>query len=122
MFDLFRQGDYVDNPYKSFYEIRARNINLDYIYMNRYLSNVLLVVNVSPYDKEFQNEMDRLNDLKNKFNNEQFNILAFPTSQVDKLDVSDREMKQKLEENNIAKYSNINFFNRVNIYLIKDLC
>jgi|LauGreDrversion4_2_1035121.scaffolds.fasta_scaffold514784_2 glutathione peroxidase-family protein len=115
MLDLIRKGDYVDNPYKSFYEIRARNLNLDYTYMNSYLSNVLLVVNVSPYDKDFQREIEELNEIKDKFKKEQFNILAFPSSQLDKLAVSDKEMKEKLEENNIARYSNINFFNRVRL-------
>lgn len=115
MFDLIRKGDYVDNPYKSFFEIRARNLNLEYTYMNRYLSNVLLVVNVSPYDKDYEKELGELNVLKDKFKKEEFNILAFPTSQIDKLSVSDKEMKEKLEENNLARYSNINFFNRVSL-------
>ena len=114
MFDLFRKGDYVDNPYKSFYEIRARSLNNDYIYMNRYLSSVLLVVNVSPFDKEFEKQLELLNELKSKFANEQFNILALPCSQIDKLNVTDKEMKEKLIVTNIGKFeNNINFLNRV---------
>ena len=82
--------------------------------MNRYLSSVLLVVNVSPVDDQFQKQLDSLNDLKDKFAKEQFSILAFPSSQLDNVKLTDREMKEKLTENNIVIYeNNINFFNRV---------
>jgi glutathione peroxidase-family protein len=113
MYDLFRRGDYVDNPYKSFYETRAKNLNNDYVKMNRYKSHVLLIVNVSPFDKEFNKECEKLNNLKDKFKDEKFDILAFPSSQIDKIPVSDREMKEKLKDSQITKYSYLNFFNRV---------
>ena len=113
MFDLFRKGDYVDNPYKSFFEIRARNHNFEYVQMNKYLQNVLLVINVSPNDKNYEKEMENLNYLRDKFIDEKFNVLAFPTSQLDKVDTSDREMKQKMLEKNILIPSKIHFFNRV---------
>lgn len=113
MFDLLRKGDYVDNPYKSFYEIRARNLNFEYVQMNKYLQNVLLVVNVSPFDKNYDKEIENLNHIRDKFSDEKFNVLAFPTSQLDKVDSSDKELKEKILAKNILFPSKIHFFNRV---------
>ena len=33
MHDLFRSGNYVDNPYKSFFEIKARDLNKNIVQM-----------------------------------------------------------------------------------------
>jgi len=115
MLDLFRKGTYADNPYNNFFEIKARNLDKKTINMSDYEKKVVLLVNVSPFDQNSKEEFKKLNELKLKYKNEPFEILAFPSSQIDKKVLTDDEMKLKMKE-----VGDINFsvFNRVNIYLI----
>ena len=79
MQDLFRKGNYVDNPYNNFFEIRARDIDKNYVHMNQFNKKIILVVNISPVDKNLKLEYDKLLQLKDSFQNENLEILAFPS-------------------------------------------
>ena len=115
MMDLFKKGNYVDTPYNNFFEIKARDMDKNVIKMANFYKNIILVVNISPYDKNFEKEFNNLISLKTEFRDQPLEILAFPSSQLDNKELSDREMKEKLllEEmvkNNLDK---IRVFNRV---------
>jgi len=110
--DLFKKGTYADTPYSNFFEIKARNLEKKLVNMSDYEKKVLLLVNVSPFDPNFKEEFQKLNDLKLKYKNEPFEILAFPCSQLDKKELTDQEMKSKIEE--VGKL-NFNIFNRVSL-------
>jgi glutathione peroxidase len=113
--DLYKKGNYVETPYNNFYEIKARDLNKNFIKMDSFERKILLVVNISPYDKNLENEFEKLLILKNSFKNENFEILAFPSAQIDNVEVSDREMKEKLLDLDIVKNNiqKIHLFNRV---------
>jgi glutathione peroxidase-family protein len=115
MHDLFRSGNYVDNPYKSFFDIKARDLNKNLVQMNQYYKNILLVVNISPADKTLKEEYDKLITLKECFKNENFEILAFPSAQLDNIEISDREMKEQLMSIEYVKdnMNSVRLFNRV---------
>lgn len=115
MHDLFRKGNYVDNPYRSFFEIKARDINKNFVQMNQYYKNIVLVVNISPMDKNLEEEYDKLIQLKEAFKNENFEILAFPSTQIDNVGLSDKEMKEQLMSKHYVKenMNRIRLFNRI---------
>ena len=115
MHDLFRSGNYVDNPYKSFFEIKARDLNKNLVQMNQYYKNILLVVNISPTDNNLKEEYDKLTTLKECFKNDNFEILAFPSAQLDNVEISDREMKEQLMSIEYVKdnMNSVRLFNRV---------
>lgn len=115
MMDLIKRGNYVDNPYRNFYEIKAKDLDRNLVSLDQYKRKILLVVHISPYDKDFNEEYMKLIELKNNFNGERFEILAFPSSQLDNIEVTDNEMRNKLLENDLVKNNleKINLFNRV---------
>jgi glutathione peroxidase len=115
MMDLFKKGNYVDTPYHNFFEIRARDINKNHIQMRKFLKNIILVVNVSPLDPKFEEEYEKLIKLKNDLKGENFEILAFPSTQIDKVELSDREMKEKLMSIDTVRnnLNSVRLFNRV---------
>ena len=110
MFDLFKKGTYADTPYSNFFEIKAKSIDKKYIDMSDFENKVVLLVNVSPFDNNCESEFKKLNELKLKYKEDPFEILAFPTAQIDRKEVTDAEMKDKITE-----YGKLNFymFNRV---------
>jgi len=115
MHDIFKKGNYVDNPYKSFFEIKAKDLNKNMIHMNQFYKNIVLVVNISPVDKNLKEEYDKLIQLKESFKDEKFEILAFPSAQLDNVELSDREMKEQLMSIDYVKENSnkIKLFNRV---------
>ena len=115
MLDLYRKGNFVENPYNNLFEIRARDINKNTIKMSQFYQNTLLIVNISPCDRNFEAEFNKLLELKNELKNEKFEILAFPSCQIDNVELSDREMKEKLLSQDLIKNNldKIRIFNRV---------
>lgn len=115
MMDLFKKGNYVENPYQNFFEIKAKDIDKNVIRLDKYYTNTLLVANISPCDKNFIQEYEKLIQLKNSFKNEPFEILAFPSCQIDNLELSDLEIKDKLLSEDIVQKNldKIRLFNRV---------
>jgi glutathione peroxidase len=116
MLDLYRKGNYVDNPYKNFYEIKARDLNKNLISMDKYQDKILLVVNFCPFNKDVDEGFKNLDNLLNKIENKDknFEILAFPSCETDNLEVSDKEMKEKIMQFEKFKQNNkYNIFNRV---------
>ncbi len=113
--DIFKKGNFVETPYQNFYEIRAKDFDRNLIKMDKFYKNTLLVVNISPYDKNFDEELKKLIDLKNLFLNENFEILAFPSAQIDNVELSDKEMLNALMSNEIIRNNleKIKLFNRV---------
>lgn len=112
MLDLFKKGNYVDNPYNNFYEIKARDFDKNIIQMKNYQKKVLLIVNISPYDKNFKNEFESLQKLKENLG-ENFEILAFPSSELENIYISDREMREEILKKDFVDNQKINIFNRV---------
>ena len=112
MLDLFKKGNYVDNPYKNFYEISARDINKNPISMQKYKSKVLLVTNFNPFDKDLKDSYDKLIEMKENLGQD-FEILAFPSSELDKKNASDREIKDQILSWEFLDKEKINIFNRV---------
>ncbi len=112
MLDILKNGNYVDTPYNNFYEIKARDLNKNLIQMKEYQKKVLLVVNVSPYDKNSKSEFEKLLKLKETLG-ENFEILAFPSGEIEKVNVSDREMKEEILSKDFIDKNKINIFNRV---------
>lgn len=115
MMDLFKKGNYVETPYKNFYEIQARDLDKNIFKMKDLNKKILLVVNISPFDKNWENEFEKLIEIKKNYKNDKFEILAFPSGQIDNVEISDREMKDKLLNLEIVK-NNLNaikIFNRV---------
>ena len=74
MHDIFKKGNYVDNPYKSFFDIKARDLNKNMIHMNQFYKNILLIVNISPVDKNLKDEYEKLIQLKESYKDENFEI------------------------------------------------
>ena len=66
MHDIFKKGNYVDNPYKSFFEIKAKDLNKNMIHMNQFYKNIVLVVNISPIDKNLKEEYENLETERSK--------------------------------------------------------
>lgn len=112
MMDLFKKGNYVDNPYSSFYEISARDMEKNIINMKDYHRKVLLVVNVSPFDKNSKTEFEKLKDLKEALG-DNFEVLAFPSGELEKVYISDREMKQEINSREFIDKNKIKIFNRI---------
>jgi glutathione peroxidase-family protein len=113
MQDLFQRNRYyVENPYKNFFEIQARDLNKNLVSFSGYKNKVLLIYNFCPIaDKNFiKAEFDKLNQLKAKHIN--FEILAFPSCPGQQL--SDEEMKKHILANeDINGSKNIKIFNRI---------
>jgi glutathione peroxidase len=112
IFDLLKKGNYVDNPYKNFYEISARDINKYPISMEKFKNKVILVTNFNPFDKNLKDSYEKLIELKENLG-EDFEILAFPSSELDKINSSDKEIKEKILSNEYINMEKINIFNRV---------
>jgi glutathione peroxidase-family protein len=115
MMDIFKKGSFVETPYHNFFEINAKDWNKNLIKMSKFSHKTLLVVQISPYDKNFEDEFEKLINLKKSFQNDQFEILVFPSSQLEKLEVTDSEMKDKISNYKIVaeNLDKINLFNRV---------
>lgn len=115
MLDIFKKGNYVETPYNNFFEIKARDYEKNTIKMDKFYKNIVLVVNISPYDKNFDNELQKLLKLKEAFINDNLEILAFPSSQLEEIEVSDKDLKNILLSKEIIKNNldKIKLFNRV---------
>ena len=109
---LFKKGNYVDNPYNNFFEINARDINKNITSMKEYNKKVILVVNVSPFDKDSKSEFEKLNKLKESLG-DGFEILAFPSGEIDRINVSDNEMKEAILAKKFIDTNKIKVYNRV---------
>jgi glutathione peroxidase-family protein len=115
MMDLFKKGNYVENPYQNLFEIKAKDIDRNLIRLDKFYTNTLLVAHISPCDKNFNHEYEKLIQLKNSFKNQPFEILAFPSCQIDNVEISDLEIKDKLLSEEIVNKNldKIRLFNRV---------
>lgn len=115
MMDLYKKGNFVETPYNNFYEIKARDINKNIVPMKIFNSKILLVAHVSPFDENFEKEYERLLKIKNLFLTDNFEILVFPSADLDKVVVSDREMKERLLNIDIVKdnLNKVKIFNRI---------
>jgi glutathione peroxidase len=109
--DLYKKGNYVDNPYKNFYEISAKDINKKIVQMDEFYKKIILVVNFSPFDNDFKEEFDKLINLKNNFG-DKLEILAFPSTQIDNLELSEREITEKINSMSLSM-DKIRIFNKV---------
>ena len=112
MLDLYKKGNYVDNPYNNFYEINARDLNKNPISMDKFKSKVLLIVNFNPFDKNLKQTYEKLIEMKENLGQD-FEILAFPSSELDKINASDREIKDQILSKEFVDQEKINVFNRV---------
>jgi glutathione peroxidase len=115
MLDLYKKGNYVENPYQNFFEIKAKDFDHNLTRMDKYYTNALLVVHLSPCDKKFNQEFEKLLALKNSFKDAPFEILAFPSCQLDNIELSDLQMKEKLLSQEMVNKNmdKIKMFNRV---------
>ena len=105
--DIFKKGNFVETPYQNLFEIKAKDLNKNLIKLDQFYKSILLVVNISPFDKNFEEEFKKLIDLKNSFLKDNFEVLAFPSAQIDNVELSDKEMVDILMSNEIIK--NVHF-------------
>jgi glutathione peroxidase-family protein len=113
-YDLFKKGNYVDNPYNNIFEIKSKDNQNNLISLDKFKSKVILIVNISPYDKNFKNEWEKLEILKNSINNK-FEVLAFPNTQLDSIEQTQDEINYKIKNEISNNNSGIQLFHKVNI-------
>jgi glutathione peroxidase-family protein len=113
-YDLFKKGNYVDNPYNNIFEIKSKDNQNNLISLDKFKSKVILIVNISPYDKNFKNEWEKLEILKKSINNK-FEVLAFPNTQLDSIEQTQDEINYKIKNEISNNNSGIQLFHKVNI-------
>lgn len=74
----------------TFYDYKAKDINGNIVYMETFRDNVILVVNTAS-KCGFTPQFEGLQNLYNKYKNQGFTVLGFPSSQFANQEIKDSE-------------------------------